>query len=105
MKKAIIFMEYRFQLSTGMTTDYIVSPIYHQVMPPTDMADEGEGFKKGTSYFSISIISTTLGGIKNILNTTSAIESLMKGHQITKIPNQNDRQPDVMGNYAIQEHN
>ena len=55
------------------------------------MADEAEGFKKGTSYFSISIISTTLGGIKNILNTTSAIESLMKGHQITKIPNQNDR--------------
>jgi hypothetical protein len=59
-------------------------------MTPTDMADEAVGFKKGTSYFSISIISTTLGGIENILNTTSAIESLMKGHQITKIPNQND---------------
>jgi hypothetical protein len=59
-------------------------------MTPTDMADEGEGIKKGTSYFSIPIISTTLGVIKNILNTTSAIESLMKGHQITKIPNQND---------------
>jgi energy-converting hydrogenase Eha subunit F len=60
-------------------------------MTPTDMADDVEGFKKGTSYFSITIISTTLGVIKNILNTTSAIESLMKGHQITKIPNQNDR--------------
>ena len=59
-------------------------------MTPTDMADEGEEFKKGTSYFSITNISTTLGVIKNILNTTSAIESLMKGHQITKIPNQND---------------
>jgi hypothetical protein len=54
------------------------------------MADEDEGIKKGTPYFSITNISTTLGVIKNILNTTSAIESLMKGHQITKIPNQND---------------
>ena len=60
-------------------------------MTPTDMADVGEGFKKGTPYFSITFISTTLGVNKNILNTTSAIESLMKGHQITKIPNQNDR--------------
>ncbi|WP_340153379.1 hypothetical protein [uncultured Marivirga sp.] len=60
-------------------------------MPPTDMADEAGGFKKGTSYFSITIISTTLGVIKNILKTTSAIESFKKGHQITKIPNQNDR--------------
>jgi hypothetical protein len=59
-------------------------------MTPTDMADDVEGFKKGTSYFSITNISTTLGVIKNILNTTSAIESFMKGHQITKIPNQND---------------
>ncbi|WKK86350.2 hypothetical protein QYS48_30380 [Marivirga arenosa] len=60
-------------------------------MTPTDMADDCDGFKKGTPYFSITLISTTLGVIKNILNTTSAIESLMKGHQITKIPNQNDR--------------
>jgi hypothetical protein len=60
-------------------------------MTPTDMADDVEGFKKGTPYFSITNISTTLGGIKNKLNTTSAIESLMKGPQITKIPNQNDR--------------
>jgi hypothetical protein len=59
-------------------------------MPPTDMADQDEGIKKGTPYFSITNISTTLGVIKNILNTTSAIESFMKGHQITKIPNQND---------------
>ena len=59
-------------------------------MPPTDMADDVEGFKKGTPYFSIPIISATLGVIKKILNTTSAIESLLKGHQITKIPNQND---------------
>ena len=45
-------------------------------MTPTDMADDVEGFKKGTPYFSIPIISATLGVIKNILNTTSAIESL-----------------------------
>jgi len=59
-------------------------------MTPTDMADDCDGIKKGTSYFSITVISTTLGEIENILNTTSAIKSFMKGHQITKIPNQND---------------
>jgi len=47
-------------------------------MPPTDMADEAEGFKKGTPYFSVTNISTTLGVIKNILNTTSAIEFPVK---------------------------
>ena len=40
-------------------------------MTPTDMADDAEGIKKGTSYFSITNISTTLGVIKNILNTTT----------------------------------
>ena len=59
-------------------------------MTPTAMADHAEGIKKGTPYFSITAISITLGGIENILKTTSAIKSFMKGHQITKIPNHND---------------